>query len=34
MDEDNTCADLCFLKTKHKKSKKLDEDIHDKDCQC
>ena len=29
-----TCNDLCFLKTKKKKSSELDEEIYDNDCQC
>jgi hypothetical protein len=33
-DENLTCNDLCFLKTKKKNDKKLDEEIHDNDCQC
>jgi len=33
MIEDMTCNDLCFLKTK-KKSQKIDEEIHDQQCDC
>jgi len=34
MTDENTCNDLCFLKSKKKKNAQIEEEIHDKDCQC
>jgi hypothetical protein len=32
--DDYSCSELCFLKSKHRKSSELDEKVHDCACDC